>query len=116
MSQLARQDVAEDLEVPVGVGWEPGVGLDAVFIEHAQGAKVVELGVVPAREAEGVVGVEPAMVGMPAGRGPMGSDFSVVEEGLGHGVDGCCASGHGMRFLRGCCDRYGFGCVGVGIS
>ena len=45
--QLAGQQVAENLEVSVGVGWETRVGLHAVLIEDPQRPEVTEPGVVP---------------------------------------------------------------------
>lgn len=47
VGELARENVGEDLKVAVRVGGEPGLGLDAVFVEDAEGAEVGEAGIVP---------------------------------------------------------------------
>lgn len=47
MGEFSRQDVAEDLEIPVRMGWEPTLGLDAVFVEDSQRAEVGETRVIP---------------------------------------------------------------------
>lgn len=83
MRQLAAEDVAEDLGVAVRVGREAGVGGDAVFVEDAQGAEVSVGGVVIVGEGEGVVGVEPAVVGVAAVAGAAQSD-ACVREGFRH--------------------------------
>lgn len=69
MGQLAAEDVAEDLGVVVRVGGEVGVRRDAVFVEDAQAAEAGVVGGVVGAEGEGVVGVEPAVVGVAAGVG-----------------------------------------------
>lgn len=50
MSELSREDIAEDFKVPVWVCWEATLGLDSVFIEDAERAEMSEIGVVPWRE------------------------------------------------------------------
>jgi hypothetical protein len=42
VSELAAEDVAEDLGVAVRVGRKAGLWSDTVFIEDANGAKVLE--------------------------------------------------------------------------
>jgi hypothetical protein len=60
--QLATEDVAEDLEVAVWVRGESCPGRDAVFIQNANGAEVLEARAVVVREVEAAVGDEPALV------------------------------------------------------
>lgn len=69
MRELAGEDVGEDFEVAVRVRGEAGGGRDAVFVQDAQGAEVLVGGVVVLGEGEGVVAVEPAVVGVYAGFG-----------------------------------------------
>ena len=61
-------------------------GRHAVFVEDAQGAELLEGWVVVLGEGEGVVAVQPAVVGMPAVRGPTGNNLGVGE--FGH--EFCC--------------------------
>lgn len=96
MGEGAREDVAEDLKVAVRVGWEARVGLDPVLVEDPQGPEVGEVGVEPVREAEGMVGVEPAMVAVTACGRPVRCDLDVSQcvrhdgrSSLEHGTDGC---------------------------
>lgn len=83
MRQLATEDVAEDLSIAVRVGGEAGVGCDAVFVQDAQGAEVGVGGVVVVGEGEGVIGVEPAVVGVAAVAGAAEGDAG-VGQGFGH--------------------------------
>lgn len=75
--ELAAEDVAEDLGVAVGVRGEAGLGGHAVFVEDAEGAEGHGCGVVEIGEGEGVVGVEPAMIGVPTRGGAARGDFGV---------------------------------------
>lgn len=92
--QFAVQDVGEDLGVTVGVGWEAVLGVDSVFIEDSQTAKVLELGIVVVGEAEGMVGVKPSVISVASVVGATRNDLCVGES-FGHGVfDGVdCAHG-----------------------
>lgn len=83
MSQLSAQYIAKDLGIAVGMGWEARLGCDAVFVEDAQAAKAYVLWVGVGGEGEGVVGVEPAEVGMAAGVAAARDDMG-VGEGFGH--------------------------------
>lgn len=56
---------------------------DAVFVEDAKGAEVLEAGVEVLGEGEGVVGIQPAVVGVASFVAGAGGDFC-VEEGGGH--------------------------------
>ncbi len=87
MRQFAREDVGEDFGVAVRVGGKAVVGRDAVFVEDAQGAEGLEGWVVVLGEGEGVVGAEPAVVGVAAIAAAAGDD------GHGFGCGGhdfCC--------------------------
>lgn len=94
--ELAREDVGEDFGVAVRVRREAGAGRHAVFVEHAQGAELLELRGVVLREGEGVVAVEPAVVGVPPSGGAAGGYFHVCG-GAGGGGDGL-----GRYYFRGC--------------
>lgn len=83
MRELPRQDVAEDLKVAVRVRGEAAHRLDAILVEHTQRSKVRKLRVVPIGKGEAVVGVEPAVVRVPASTRPMRRDLGLAE-GLGH--------------------------------
>lgn len=83
--QLAAQDIAEDFRIAVGMCREAGARRDAVLVEHAQAPEVLEARIVVVGEAEGMVGVQPAMVGMTALAGAAGYDLGVTES-FGHGV------------------------------
>lgn len=85
MREFAGEDVGEDFGVAVRVCGEAGLGRDAVFVEDAQGAEGLEGWVVVLAEGEGVVGVEPAVVGVAAVAAAAGDD--------GHGFGG---GGHGF--------------------
>jgi len=58
-------------------------GGDAVFVEDAKGAEVLEAGVEVLGEGEGVVGIQPAVVGVASFVAGAGGDFRVGEGG-GH--------------------------------
>ena len=62
--ERALEHVGDDLHVAVRVGAEALAGRDAVVVDHAQRAEAHVLGVVVVGEREGVVGVEPAVVGV----------------------------------------------------
>lgn len=65
---------------------EAGTRRHAVFVEDAQGAELLELWGVVLREGEGVVAVEPAVVGVTPGGGAAGGYF--------HGCDGVGSGGN----------------------
>lgn len=75
--ELAAEDVAEDLGVAVGVRGEAGLGGHAVFVEDAEGAEGHSCGVVEVGEGKGVIGIEPAMIGMATSGGAARGDFGV---------------------------------------
>lgn len=79
MRKFAAEDVAEDLGIAMGVGWKAILTTDAILIEHAQRAKVLELGIVVVCEAESVIRVEPAVVGMSSLARATRDDFGVRE-------------------------------------
>ena len=82
--ELAGEDVGEDLGVAVRVRREAGPRCHAVFVQDAQGAEVLELGGIVLGEGEGVVAVQPAVVGVAAGGGAAGGYLY----GLGHDFRG----------------------------
>ncbi|MNT22915.1 hypothetical protein D3C72_1583170 [compost metagenome] len=56
----------DDLHVRVAVGAEALAGRDAVLVDHPQHREAHVGGIVVVGEREGVVGVEPAVIGMAA--------------------------------------------------
>ena len=101
MGELPRKYVREYLSVAVRVRREPGEWRHAVFVEDAQGAEIRVAWVVVGGEGEGVVGVEPAVIGVAARAGGVEGDFGVREEG-----GGGFAGGHGFVVV------VGLGCSG----
>ena len=95
MRQFAVQDVGENLGIAVRVRWETCSAIDAVFVEDSQTAEVLESWVVVAGEAECVVSVQPAVVGVPSFAGAARDDLC-VGEGFGHGVFECVDCAHGF--------------------
>lgn len=75
-------DVGEDFHVAVRVGGETAAGSDVVFVDDAKAAEAHVSGVVVVGEGEGVMGFEPAMVGV--------ATFSRAAdgEGMGRGFHG----------------------------
>lgn len=59
----------------MGVRGKAVLGRDAVFVEDAQGAEGLEGWVVVLGEGEGVVGVEPAVIGVAAVAAAAGNYF-----------------------------------------
>ena len=64
MGQAALEHVGEDLHVAVPVGPEALGRLHAVLVDDPEGPEAHVLGVVVVGEGEGVVAVEPAVVGV----------------------------------------------------
>jgi len=60
------EDVGEDFHVAVGVLAEAALGGDGVLVDDAEGAEAHVGGGIVVGEAEGEVGVEPAVVGVAA--------------------------------------------------
>ena len=85
MRQLAAEDVAEDLGIAVRVRGEALSFCDAVLVEHAQAAEPLKLRSVVVGEAEGVVRVEPAVVGVAAFARAARHNLCVAES-FRHGV------------------------------
>ncbi len=69
--EVAFERDGDDLHVVMRVGAEAFAAHDGVVVEHAQHAEVHAFGVVVVGEGEGVVTVEPAVVGVAAGFGFM---------------------------------------------
>ena len=80
MGQLAAEDVGKDLGVAVSVRREPGQRCHPVFVKHAQGAEAGEPWILVGREREGVVAVQPAMIGASPIGGAAGNDLGVGQE------------------------------------
>lgn len=117
MRQLATQQVAEDLGVAMRVRGEAGAARDAVLVEHAQRAEGHVALVIVVGKAEGVIGVQPAVVGVAARAAAAGHDLGVGER-LGHcrcggfGAHGRLAvlwggAGDRRRWLTVCVGRHG---------
>src|SRR5258708_17599374 len=66
MAEGAFQDVGNDLHVAMSVSAEAAARLHAVFVDDPQRAEAYEAIVVVVGEGEGVAGVEPAVVELPA--------------------------------------------------
>lgn len=64
MLELAVDDVGPDEEFGVRVGAKTGTTFHSVFIDHSKRSKLSVLRIVVRCEGEGVVGIEPAMVGV----------------------------------------------------
>ena len=77
MGKLSTQDVREDLGVAMRVGREAGLGRDTVFVEDAQAAEGLEAWVEVGRKGEGMIRIQPAMIGMAACRGGAKGDLCV---------------------------------------
>lgn len=62
--QLARQDVGQNLHVLVAVHAEAAARLHAILVQHAQRPKAHVSFIIIVREGEGVIGIQPAVVGV----------------------------------------------------
>src|ERR1700730_8247679 len=62
VSKLARQDIGDDLHVAMGMSWETAAGRDPIFVDDAQRAETHPLGIGVVIEAEGVAGLQPAVI------------------------------------------------------
>lgn len=104
MLQRARNNVTEDEKLSVGMRAEARGGLDAVFVDDAEGAEggVQRVRRVVRGEVEGVVGVEPIVVGVAAGGPGAGGD---LHGGGGEGGKG--AGGFGEEGGEGCAEGGG---------
>ena len=91
--QVALQGNGDDLHVLVRVGVEAHARGHGVVVQHPQHAEVHALRVVVAGEAEGVPGVQPAVVGM-ASRGGGVQDHVAHDAG---GVGGEVFEANGLR-------------------
>lgn len=101
----AFDNVGEDFHVAVRVSGEAAAGSDAVFVDDAQAAEAHVGGVVVIGEGEGVMGFEPAMVGVAAFGG------AADGEGIGRGFHGFAGVEETIqkRFARGCGGKRGLG-------
>ena len=73
--QGARENERNDLHILVGMRSEPLARGHGIVVEHAQGAEMNPPGIVVSGEAESMVGPEPAVIGIPAGRGSVNRLF-----------------------------------------
>lgn len=98
MSQLSREYVSENLKVAMRMRGKPRVGLDSVLVQDSQRAELGECRIVPVREGEAVICVQPAMVAVAPGSGSMRRDLGLAKYRFGH-VAGCLDH---RRVLRQC--------------
>ena len=77
MCKLAGEDIGENFGVAVWVGRKAIVSCYAVFVKNAEAAKRLKFGVMERGKAEGVVSVQPSMIGMATLAGTTGDDFCV---------------------------------------
>lgn len=68
MGQFATDNVAENLKIAMRMGREASLRRDTIFIEYTNRPKAFISRVIPVGKAEGVIGVEPAMVSMTTSR------------------------------------------------
>lgn len=103
--ESAFDDVGEDFHVAVRVGGEAAAGGDVVFVDDAQAAEAHVGGVVVIGEGEGMMGLEPAMVGVAAFGG------AADGEGMGCGFHGFAGVEETIqkRFAGGCGGKRGLG-------
>jgi hypothetical protein len=87
MAQLAVDDVGEDLHVAVRVHAKAATGADAVFVDDPEVAKAHVARVVVIGEGKGVMGVEPAVVGMAALAGGPEDDHGLNSRLIGCGKE-----------------------------
>lgn len=81
MDDFSFGDVGEDFEFAVVVGVEAAGAGDVVFVDYAERAEGHVLGGVVVCEGEGVIGAQPAVVGVAARGGEAGDEF---DGGFGH--------------------------------
>ncbi len=62
--QLAREHVGDDLHVAVAVRAEAGAGLHPILVDHPQRPELDVFGIEVVGERKGVVGLEPAVIGV----------------------------------------------------
>ena len=77
MGKLSTQDVGENFGVAVRVSREAGLRRDTVFVEDAQTAEGLKAWVEVGGKGEGMVRIQPAMIGMAAGRRGAKGDLCV---------------------------------------
>ena len=101
----AFDNVGEDFHVAVRVSGEAAAGSDVVFVDDAQATEAHVGGVVVIGEGEGVMGFEPAMVGVAAFGG------AADGEGIGCGFHGFAGVEETIqkRFAGGCGGKRGLG-------
>lgn len=75
------------------MSWESAAAIDTVLIEHSQRSKVLKLGVIIVGEGEGMVGVKPSVICVPAICRTAGYNFCVCES-FRHGVFDDVYGGH----------------------
>lgn len=64
--ELSAEDVAKNLGVAVGMRWEASLSGHPVFVENSKRAKRHGCWVIKVGEGKGVIGIEPAMIGVTA--------------------------------------------------
>ena len=73
--QGSRKNERNDLHIVVGMRPEALARGHRIVVEHPEGPEVNPLGIVISGEAEGMVCPEPAVIGVPAGRGSVNRLF-----------------------------------------
>ena len=78
MTERPAQHVGDDLHVLVPMSPEAAIGGDGVLVEYEQLGEAGELRVPVSGKGKGVVGVQPAVVGVAAGVGGSFGDHGVL--------------------------------------
>ncbi len=83
MFEGAAEDIGDDFHIAVGVHAEAFSGHDEVIINDAERAEAHPIGVVIIGEAERMVGIEPAVLGVAAFMGFTDDDHGLKEHWFG---------------------------------
>jgi len=70
----------------MGMCRESGLSCDAIFIDDAEGTEILESRFVVVCKTEGVICIQPPVIGVSSSGGTAGSDFCVRKGG--HGLEG----------------------------
>ena len=77
MRQLATDNVAKNLRITMRMCGEPRVGRHTVFIQDTKAAVIAIPRVEVVCKREGMVGIQPTMIGVASLRGRMCDDFRI---------------------------------------
>jgi hypothetical protein len=105
VAERAAEDEGEDLLRPVPVRREARAGRDAVLVQHAERTEVLEARVLVVREAEGVEGLQPAVVGGAALARRAALEAPAAAAAPAHASRGGLRLRRGLRLGRLRCDR-----------